>query len=112
MFERFVYVYGDSPIYSDSMLPYVSPTGDEYCCTPEGARKICSRPPHHCQDGRVNIKYIKAKMTLHKNLDITEMARLLQAQVNANGYAHRKGFNEIKGLLKMIQGTAKTLSRV
>ena len=107
LFNRLIYSYNDCPIYSDAMLPYVPPTGSEACCTINGAKKIIKRGPEYNRNGKVNIRYLKAKMTLHMNLEIGEMARLLQAQVNANGYAHKKGFNVLKGVPEAIMKSAR-----
>ena len=106
MFERLAYVYGDCPIYSDSMLPYVSPYDKkEDCCTPSQAKRIVygDRADKYQKDGKVSIKYLKAKMTLHLPLTAGEIARLMQAQINANGYAGRKGFNVLPGVFEKIK---------
>lgn len=106
MFERLAYVYGDCPIYSDSMLPYVSPYDKkEDCCTPAIAKKIVygNRAAEYQKGDKVSIKYLKAKMTLHLPLSAGEIARLMQAQINANGYAGRKGFNVLPGVYEKIK---------
>lgn len=107
IFDRPVYSFNECPIYSDHMLPYVPPVGTEACCTITGAKKIVTNGPDYNKNGKVNIRYIKAKMTLHKNLEIGEIARLVQAQVNANGYAHRKGFNVLDGVPEAIMRAAR-----
>lgn len=93
-----IFRYNHHSYYSDSNLPFVTPKGIKVnpSCTISGAAKIMARPAHKNIDklGRPKIQYIKAKMTLHKDLTRYEMARLLFAQRGLNGYVKRFGFNE------------------
>lgn len=99
MFVREVYVYNECPIYSDRMLPYVSPYGSEDCCTIGGAKRALKKADKN------SVKYVKAKMTLHMPLTIEEMVRLLTAQKNANGYAGKKNFNVLNGVLDCLKNS-------
>ena len=96
--------YNESPLYCTDYLPFRTPPGIKVnpCCTLSGAAKYMARPDREKFDklGRPKIQYIKAKMTLHKDLTRYEIIRLVYAQKGLNSYVRKKGYNERPELIE------------